>query len=58
MILKNLIKNYKLSPKKIAMQDEKTSVNYEQLLSHTFQTLKYLEKKGIKKKIEGIGFNG
>lgn len=50
MILKNLIKNYKLSPKKIAMQDEKTSVNYEQLLSHTFQTLKYLEKKGIKKK--------
>tara|TARA_B100001057_G_scaffold492477_1_gene584950 strand:+ start:2983 stop:4473 length:1491 start_codon:yes stop_codon:yes gene_type:complete len=49
MILKNLIKNYRLFPKKVAIQDEKISINYEQLLNHTFQTLEYLEKKGIKK---------
>ena len=49
MILSKLIENKKKNPKKIAIQDEKRSISYENLLKKSFLISEYLKSNGIKK---------
>ena len=49
MILLKLIQNKKKNPKKIAIQDEKRRISYENLLKKSFLFSEYLKSRGIKK---------